>query len=83
VNTCACGCGQPLTHVRQHRKDAAPVRFLHGHYARLHNTKKIDAARALELHNQGLTLRQIAAQFPGASRMAALRAIRRAQEGKK
>jgi hypothetical protein len=41
---------------------------------------KVDPARALEMHNQGMNLRQICAAFPGASRMAACRAIRRAKQ---
>jgi hypothetical protein len=72
---CACGCGEP---VRRNDK-----RYVAKHFqqrVQFHATK-VDQARALVLHNQGQNLRAIAALFPGASRMAVLRAIRRAEAG--
>jgi hypothetical protein len=72
---CACGCGQSIRR--------AGKRFVGNHYLpfRKQEPGKVDPARALALHNAGRSLRDIAAQFPGASRMAALRAIRRAKAG--
>jgi hypothetical protein len=73
---CACGCGKPV-------RGRLTRRYIDQHFqqrVQLHQTK-VDPARALELHNQGLNLQAIASQFPGASRMAALRAIRRAKAG--
>ena len=70
---CACGCGQKVSRARRRYASKA-----HAAKSMQQCKAKIEPVAALVLWNMGLNLRQIAANFPGCSRMAVKRAIDRA-----